>query len=54
MPLSDIERIEVIRGSGGAIYGANSATGLVNIFTKKPEDYKHLTVPVQGAAPGPR
>jgi outer membrane receptor protein involved in Fe transport len=52
MPLSDIERIEVIRGSGGAIYGANSATGVVNIFTKNPEDYKHLTASVQGATPG--
>ncbi len=32
--LNDIERIEVIRGSGGAIWGANAVNGIVNIITK--------------------
>jgi len=32
--LEDIDRIEVIRGSGGAIWGANAVTGVVNIITK--------------------
>lgn len=41
LPLSDIERIEVIRGSGGTIYGANSATGVVSIYTKSPDKYKN-------------
>ncbi len=39
IPIEDIDRIEVIRGSGGTIYGANSATGVVNIFTKDPSKY---------------
>lgn len=39
LPLDEIERIEVIRGSGGTIYGANSATGVVNIFTKDAKNY---------------
>lgn len=52
IPLSDIERIEVIRGSGGSVYGANSATGVVNIFTKSPDDYKGLNTIIEGAAPG--
>ncbi|MDB5051176.1 MAG: TonB-dependent receptor, plug [Fibrobacteres bacterium] len=34
VPLSEIERIEVIKGPGGSIYGANAATGIVSIFTK--------------------
>jgi len=35
LPLDDIERIEVIRGPGGAIWGGNAVNGVVNIITKK-------------------
>ena len=35
--LSDIERIEVLRGPSGAIWGGNAATSVVNIITKSPE-----------------
>lgn len=52
IPLDEIDRIEVIKGSGGVIYGANSATGVVNIFTKKAEDYDGINVRADGAYPG--
>ena len=32
--LADIDRIEVVRGSGGAIWGANAVNGVINIITK--------------------
>ena len=35
LPLEDIERIEVIRGPGGSIWGANAVNGVVNVITKK-------------------
>ena len=37
VPLEDIERIEVIRGPGGAVWGANAVNGVINIITKKAE-----------------
>ena len=34
LPISNIERIEVVRGPGSALYGANALIGIVNIITK--------------------
>jgi iron complex outermembrane recepter protein len=38
MPLEDIDRIEVIRGPGGTVWGSNAVNGVINIITKKAED----------------
>ncbi|MGR3320086.1 MAG: TonB-dependent receptor plug domain-containing protein [Candidatus Anammoxibacter sp.] len=35
--LEDIERIEIIRGPGAALYGANAVNGVISIITKDPE-----------------
>jgi outer membrane receptor protein involved in Fe transport len=36
------ERVEIIRGPGSAIYGANALMGVVNIITRRPTDELHL------------
>lgn len=36
--IEDIERIEVIRGPGATLWGANAVNGVINIITKSAED----------------
>jgi len=38
VPLEDIDRIEVIRGPGATVWGANAVNGVINIITKNAAD----------------
>ena len=36
--VKDIERIEVVKGAGSALYGSDAVGGVVNIITKKAKE----------------
>lgn len=38
IPASLVERIEVVRGGGSALYGSNAIAGTINIITREPND----------------
>jgi len=42
--LEDIDRIEVIRGPGGTLWGANAVNGVINIITKKASETQGVLV----------
>jgi iron complex outermembrane receptor protein len=46
IPLDQIERVEIVRGSGSVLYGDNAAGGVINIITRKPE--KPISVQAEG------
>jgi iron complex outermembrane receptor protein len=46
--LEDIDRIEVIRGPGGTIWGANAVNAVINIITKNSEDTRGMLVSTGG------
>ena len=47
MPVESISRIEVIRGPGSALYGADAFAGVINIVTKTPGEVKQNSAGVR-------
>lgn len=51
LPLHQIERIEIVRGPRGSLYGSDSVGGVIHIFTRSsPEPYARMTAGSHGAA----
>ena len=48
----DIERLEILKGPQGAIYGTNALGGIVNIVTKKPTQEQSARIKVKGGNNG--
>lgn len=48
LAMQDVERIEVIRGPGGAIWGANAVNGVINIMTRHTRDTQGEMLAIHG------
>jgi len=49
---SDIERIDVLRGPQGTLYGRNTMGGLIRVFTRSPFDYQGTDLQLGAATYG--
>ncbi len=50
--IDEVERIEIIRGTGSALWGANAFTGIVNIITRQPKDVDGFFAKAAGGSQG--
>lgn len=50
--LTDIQRIEVLRGPQGTLYGRNAMGGIVNIYTLSPFNYQGTKLSISGGNHG--
>jgi iron complex outermembrane receptor protein len=52
VPLEDIDRIEVIRGPGATLWGANAVNGVINVVTKRTAETQGGLVTAGGGTEG--
>jgi outer membrane receptor protein involved in Fe transport len=50
--LFDIQRVEVLRGTQGTLYGRNAMGGIINIYTYSPLTYEGITLKAGGGSHG--
>lgn len=44
LPMFSIERIEVVKGAGSALYGTSALGGVINLITKEPSEEGELSI----------
>lgn len=52
IPADMLDRVEIVKGAGSALYGGNAVAGVINVITKEPQD-NHVDLKIrQEAADG--
>ncbi len=44
LPLFDVERVEVVKGAGSALYGSSALGGVINVITRRPASGTHVAI----------
>jgi iron complex outermembrane receptor protein len=52
IPLVNVDRLEVLKGASGVLYGANQPGGVINLVTKQPSMTPHYAGSVSGGSWG--
>ncbi|ABM62692.1 TonB-dependent receptor plug domain-containing protein [Halorhodospira halophila] len=51
IPVSHVERIEIVKGPGSVVYGADAVAGVINVITRRPEPGLEGGVSAQAGTP---
>jgi outer membrane receptor for ferrienterochelin and colicins len=52
IPANMLDRVEVIRGGGSALFGSNAIGGTINVITKEPEENSYSVTMMTGSIDG--
>src|SRR5690606_24003427 len=52
VPLADVERVEVITGPGGSLWGLNAVNGVINVITRSAAETHGTVVSAEGGGEG--
>jgi len=44
IPMFNVDRIEIVKGAGSALYGTSAVGGIINIITKKAEEFANVNI----------
>ncbi len=51
IPLDLVDHVEVILGPGSVLYGSNAMLGVINVITRRAQDYPGLHLGLEGSTP---
>ncbi len=48
LPAAAVDRLEVVKGAGSALYGSSALGGVINVITKRPQEEPETQIRLQG------